>query len=151
MKVSKIMTKGAVSCAPEDSLAVAAGAMFRRDCGMLPVVSGSKVVGAVTDRDIAIAASTRDMSPSQIQVSEVCDRKPVTCSPGDKVEDALARMSKERVRRLPVVGKDGNLEGVISLADILHASKRKKKLRKPVLKAARKISAPCPIVLGEIE
>ena len=145
------MSKGAVFCAPEDSLAVAAGAMFKRDCGMLPVVSGSKVVGAVTDRDIAIAASTRDLPPSQIRVGEISDRKPVTCSPGDKVENALAKMRKQRVRRLPVVDADGALAGLISLADILHASKRKKALRKPVLKAARKICAPCPIVLGEIE
>lgn len=145
------MTKGAVSCAPDDSLAAAAGAMFKRDCGMLPVVSGSKVIGAVTDRDIAIAASTRDLPPSQIRVSEISDRKPVTCSPEDKVEDALAKMSKQRVRRLPVVGADDVLVGVISLADVLHASKRKKSLRKPVLKAAGKICAPCPIVLGEIE
>lgn len=125
--------------------------MFRRDCGMLPVVEGSKVIGVLTDRDIAIAASSRDLAPSKILVSEVSGRKAITCRAGDDVVDALSKMRKQRVRRLPVVDAEGGLEGVLSLADLLRASKKKKSLQKDVLKTIRKICAPCPIVLGEIE
>ncbi len=145
------MTVDVESCSPEDTLAAAAAAMFRRDCGMLPVVSGSKVVGAITDRDIAIASATRDLSPSQITVGEVAKRNPVTCTAGKKAEEVLSVMRKKRVRRLPVVDENDGLAGIVSLADLLHASKNNKSLRKEVLNTARQISAPCPIVLGEMK
>jgi CBS domain-containing protein len=151
MKVKKIMTADVEVCSPMDTLAAAGGAMFRRDCGMLPIVSGSKVVGIVTDRDIAIASATRNLAPADILVGEVSIRKPATCAPDDRAEDALSVMRKHRVRRLPVVDSDGLLVGIVSLADFLHASSRKKSLGKEVLKTARKISAPCPIVLGEMK
>jgi CBS domain-containing protein len=150
MKIKKLMTTDVAVCSPKDTLAAAGAAMFRRDCGMLPVVHESKVVGAITDRDIAIASATRNLSPSEILVGEVSNRKPVTCGEDEKAEEALAAMRKHRVRRIPVIGDDGSLVGIVSLSDFLHASKRQKSLRKEVLKTARKISAPCPIVLGEM-
>lgn len=150
MKVSKIMTKAAGSCGPSDRLPAAAGVMWKHDCGMVPVVDGNEVVGVITDRDIAIAVASRGVPAGDISVGEVATRKPVTCRPDDKVETALSKMRKQRVRRLPVVDGEGGLEGVISIADVLHASKNKKSLRKEVLKTIRSVSEPCPIVLSEM-
>lgn len=150
MRVSKIMTKAPGFCGPSDKLPAAAGVMWKHDCGMVPVVDGNKVVGVITDRDIAIAVASRGLPAGEISVGEVATRKPVTCSPDDKVETALSKMRKQRVRRLPVVDGVGALEGVISIADVLHVSKSKKSLRKEVLKTIRVVSEPCPIVLSEM-
>lgn len=149
MRVLKVMTKGAGTCGPGDTLAVAASVMWKHDCGMVPVVEDSKVVGVITDRDIAIALGSRPLTAAEVKVSDVASRKPVTCHAEDKVETAIRKMKNSRVRRLPVVGPEGELTGVISVADLLHAAGKKKKLRKAVLSALRDISAPCPIVLSE--
>lgn len=150
MKVSKIMTKSAGFCSPSDRLPAAASVMWKHDCGMVPVVEGNLVVGVITDRDIAIAVASRGVPAGEISVGDVATRKPVTCRPDDKVETALSKMRKQRVRRLPVTDGEGRLEGVISIADVLHASKNKKSLRKEVLKTIRSVSEPCPIVLSEM-
>lgn len=144
------MTRSPGACSPEDPLALAAETMRRFDCGMVPVVDSGKVVGTITDRDIALAALRRDLPPSAIPVSDAASGDPSVCSPADKLEKALSKMEKRRVRRLPVVDEDGVLQGIISLADIVAVSKKEKKLRKNVLSALRKISAPQPIVLSEI-
>ena len=149
MRVLKVMTKSAGACAPSDTLATAASVMWKHDCGFVPVVADSKVVGVITDRDIAIALGSRARTAAEILVGDVATRKPVTCFAEDKVESAIAKMKNHRVRRLPVVDAEGSLLGVLSVADLLHASGKKKSLRKKVFSALRDISAPCPIVLSE--
>ncbi len=144
------MTRNPGSCGPEETLPAAASIMWKRDCGMVPVVAGDEVVGVITDRDIAMAVATRGLPAGEINVGEVATRKPVVCRPEDKVNDVLAKMRKQRVRRLPVVDADGALAGVLSIADVLHASKSKKSLRKEALNTIRSISEPCPIVLNEM-
>lgn len=150
MKVSKIMTRSPGVCSSGDTLALAAETMRRLDCGMVPVVEGGEVVGTITDRDIALAALKRGLPLAAVTVSDAASAEPVVCSPADKLEKALLKMKKRRVRRLPVVDDDGVLQGVISLADIIAVSKKEKKLRKKALSALRKISEPKPIVLTEI-
>ncbi|QQS39850.1 MAG: CBS domain-containing protein [Acidobacteriota bacterium] len=150
MKISKIMTRSPGTCSPGDTLAAAAETMRRFDCGMVPVVEGTRVIGTVTDRDIALAALRSGAALDTIPVSDAASKDPAVCSPSDKVEKAISKMKKRRVRRLPVVDHDGVLVGVISIADIAAASKKNKKLRKKLLSALREISAPRPIVLTEI-
>lgn len=151
MKISKLMTKDAACCDPADALPAAAALMWKRDCGMIPVVKDSRVVGVITDRDIAIAVTTRPDSAGDIRVSDVSHRRPITCSPDENVESALKKMGKNRVRRLPVVDEDGILKGVLSISDVLDAARKKRSLAKKTLKAMRKISSPCPIVLSEMK
>ncbi|REJ75742.1 MAG: CBS domain-containing protein [Acidobacteria bacterium] len=124
--------------------------MWRYDCGFVPVVEDEMVAGVITDRDIAIAAGGRHLPASQIRVSEVSTREAVTCLASDEVEKALKKMKKHRIRRLAVVDRDGALEGVVSIADVLFASRNKKKLRKKVLSTLRAVSEPQPIVLSEV-
>lgn len=152
MKVSKLMTSPAGHCSPEDSFADAATLMKGFDCGMIPVVEDGLLVGTVTDRDIALAAASISAPASEIPVSAAASADPVTCRPSEKAEKAVSKMKKKKVRRLPVVDEDGRLVGVISIADILLASKKKKQkdLRKKALSALRSISEPSPIVLTEI-
>ncbi len=119
MKVKDICTRTVKTCAPGSTLADAGWAMWEGDCGILPILDETgKVVGVITDRDIAIATATKFRPAAQIAVREAATLKAHTCKPGDEVRDALRTMRQERVRRLPVVDVEGSLRGLLSLNDI---------------------------------
>lgn len=120
MKVKDVMTAGAKACLPEASLAAAASLMWENDCGALPVVSvEDKVVGMITDRDICFGATTKNRPASEIAVAEVIAGQVFACTPEDDIREALKTMRRERVRRLPVVGADGRLRGIVSMNDVV--------------------------------
>jgi CBS domain-containing protein len=120
MLVRDFMNREVETCEPGDDLAKAAMIMWRKDCGIVPVVEDARqVLGVVTDRDICMAAATRHRAPDQMVVAEVMARRPCAVRPDDDIETALDHMRSERVRRLPVVGQDGRLEGILSIADVL--------------------------------
>ncbi len=123
MKVSDIMVRTAVSCPAEANLGQAVELMWNRNCGILPVVNeGGKVTGVVTDRDICVALGTRNRLPGQITVREVAGPELHFCRSEDDVRSALEKMAATKVRRLPVINNAGNLEGILSMDDIvLHA------------------------------
>jgi CBS domain-containing protein len=125
MRVQDVMTANVAFCAPETNLAEAVALMWKADCGALPVVaSDGKVIGLVTDRDIAIAVGTKDRRPSEILVNEVMSTHVYACTTGDDIHIALKTMRKDRVRRLPVMSEEGVLRGIVSMNDIvLHAEK----------------------------
>jgi CBS domain-containing protein len=130
MKVFEIMTIDVGYCRLEDDLSRAAAIMWERDCGVVPIVDPEfRVVGVVTDRDIAIAAASRNLRTSEIAAGEMIFRVVECCSMEDSVGDVIKRMSNLRIRRLPVVGERGELLGIVTLADIV---------RKAGKKAARK-------------
>lgn len=120
MKVKDVMTAGAKACMPETSLAEAASLMWDNDCGALPVLSvDDRVVGMITDRDICFGATTKNLPPSEVSVGEVITGKVFACGPEDDIRDALKTMRRERVRRLPVLGEAGTLEGIVSMNDVV--------------------------------
>ena len=120
MEVRRIMTSNVAACIPETNLATAAGLMWRHDCGAIPVIDGNhKVVGVITDRDICMAVAMNNRSASEIAVGEVISGEVFACSPDDEVSQALATMQRRQVLRLPVVSQDGNLEGILSMNDIV--------------------------------
>ena len=148
MKVKKLMTEEVEFCHSEDDLTKAAGIMWRRDCGVVPVIDNNmRVIGMITDRDIAIAACSRDRKPSEIKIGEVTNGKIISCSANDDIKDALKKMRKNQLKRLPVVSQNGALIGILSITDILLENK---KVKKPVASTLKTISSPRPIVLSEI-
>ena len=152
MKVKKLMKKGVGFCNPQDNLTDAARVMWQKDCGVVPVVDeDKKIVGMITDRDICISVASREQKASEIKVSELVNgKKVISCSPDDKVEDALKKMKRKAIKRLPVVEKKGRLVGILSITDVLLASDKKKSLRKKVLSTLKAIGKPHRIVLKEI-
>lgn len=118
-KVAKIMTTPVRVAKPDDSIAYAAKLMADGDVGSLPVTDGGKVIGMVTDRDIAVRGVAGAIS-SQSELRRVMSEQVITCSPEDSVEDVLERMSNEQIRRLPVCDKEGRLVGIFALADAAH-------------------------------
>jgi CBS domain-containing protein len=126
MRVQDLMTWDPESCTPHHDLAHAAMIMWRRDCGIVPVVEGgtNRLIGVITDRDICIASATRGRPTTSIVVGDVMSRELTTCLPGDELKTALQKMGEAQVRRLPVADTQGNLRGILTLNDLLlHAEK----------------------------
>lgn len=132
MKVREVMTRKAVFCGPESTLEEATFLMRRHNCGFLPVVGdGGNVIGVITDRDMCIALGTRNRKPSDLRVWDVMPHKLFTCMEGDDVHCALKTLRSARIRRLPVIDRDGALVGVLSIDDIVLRA-REHLLRKDV-------------------
>ncbi|MCI0660185.1 MAG: CBS domain-containing protein [Acidobacteria bacterium] len=120
MKVQDIMTSDVKFCRPDTNLAAVATIMWDGDCGVMPVVNDEgKVVGIVTDRDIAIAIATKGRLASEIPVNEVITGNVYSCSLDEDIKSALKNMRHEKVRRLPVVNDDGLLQGILSINDVV--------------------------------
>lgn len=151
MKVEKIMKLDIGCCRPNDDLMKAAEIMRQKDCGVVPVIDEeNKIVGMITDRDVCFAALNNSGKISQISVSDLGGAKIVTCTANDKVEDALKKMRKYQLKRLPVVGKNGELVGILSVSDVLLNARKDKKLKKKIYSTLEAIFQPRPIVLEEV-
>jgi CBS domain-containing protein len=121
VKVDEIMTRNVYTCTPIDSLATAAQIMWENDCGAVPVVDrDGKVVGMITDRDLAMAAHLQNVSLRESRVANAMARDVKTCSPSDTPATVQALMQQHKVRRIPVVDADRRLLGMISLGDLAH-------------------------------
>jgi CBS-domain-containing membrane protein len=123
MRVKDVMTPDAKAIWITQSLADAAREMWENDCGALPIIKdGRKVVGMLTDRDICMAAAARDRKLSKISVEEVMNRPVFAVTPDENIDQALHTMREHKIRRLPVLSAEGELEGIVSMNDIvLHA------------------------------
>ena len=118
MKVSELMAREVQITRPDDSVRDAAQMMARIDAGILPVGEQDRLVGMITDRDIAIRAVGAGRDPSSTRVSEVMTREVKYCYDDDDVADVAENMAQLQVRRLPVVSHEKRLVGIISLGDI---------------------------------
>src|ERR1041385_2228665 len=123
MKVKEVMTPNAKAIWLTESLADAAKLMWENDCGVLPIIKdGSKVIGLITDRDVCMAAAMRDGNPSAISVEEIMTGQVYAVKPEDNIDQALQVMQQHQIRRLPVINPEGELQGILSMNDIvLHA------------------------------
>jgi CBS domain-containing protein len=117
-KVRDAMTSDPKTVEPDSTVRQAAGVMKQADTGIVPVVEGGRLVGTITDRDIAIrvVAEGKDVEPTT--VAEIASRELVTVDPDQDLDEALKLMAKHQVRRLPVVEEDGRLVGILSQADV---------------------------------
>jgi len=124
MKVKDVMTPDAKAIWITESLADAAKEMWENDCGALPIIKdGRKVVGMITDRDICMAAAMRDRNPSAISVEEVMNTTVYAAEAEEDVEQALKTMREHKIRRLPVLNLECELEGIVSMNDIVLKAK----------------------------
>lgn len=127
MKVKEVMTPNAKAIWLTESLMDAAKLMWENDCGVLPIIKdGRKVIGMITDRDICMALAMRDTNPSGVSVEEVMTGLVYPANPEDDVDQALQTMKDHKIRRLPVLNVEGELEGILSMNDVvLHAKPAK--------------------------
>ena len=116
--ISEVMTPNPQSVDPSTTVVEAARLMRDGDVGSLPVVEDGKVVGIVTDRDIAVRAVAEGKDPQGTKVGEIASKDLVTVDPQQDLDEALRLMARHQVRRLPVVEEDGRLVGVVAQADV---------------------------------
>jgi len=158
MKVRELMSDHVETCLPATSLTDAAMAMWRRDCGIMPVVRADdgRLVGVITDRDICIATATRHTAPENVRVGEVMQTDIATCRPDEDIADALDSMRLRQVRRLPAVDANNKIVGLLSLNDIVqHAEPMGTKGRptvpsEEVMLAFKSICAPRGMIEREL-
>jgi CBS domain-containing protein len=121
--IRDLMTKNPCSIDAGKPVADAAKMMRDEDVGLAPIVDGQKLVGTLTDRDIAIRVVAEGKDPQSTIVREVATTRVVTVDPEQDLDEALRLMAQNQVRRLPVVEEDGRLAGVVAQADVArHAS-----------------------------
>jgi CBS domain-containing protein len=120
--IRELMTSDPCSIDSDKSVAHAAKMMRDEDVGLAPIVEGKKLVGTVTDRDIAIRVVAEGKDPDSTMVKEIASTDLVTIDPQQDLEEALRLMAKHQVRRLPVVEEDGRLVGVVAQADVARSA-----------------------------
>jgi len=122
MKVSEVMTSDVQTVTPDQSAREAANFMLRAEAGSIPVTEGNKVIGMITDRDIAVRGVAEGRGPDT-PVRELMTDHIICARQDDDVDDVARRMSEQQVRRLPVLDEDDQLCGIVSLGDLARESR----------------------------
>src|SRR3954471_6229009 len=120
--VRDLMSSNPCSIDADQPVAYAAKMMRDEDVGLAPIVEGDRLVGTVTDRDIAIRVVAEGKDPESTKVMEIASTDLVTVDPQQELDEALRLMAQHQVRRLPVVEEDGRLVGVVAQADVARES-----------------------------
>jgi CBS domain-containing protein len=117
MKVSKCMTRDVQLVQPTQTIRDAARMMMELDAGVLPVAQDDRLVGMITDRDIAVRAVAEGKSPDT-PIRDVMSQEVLYCFDDQELKDIARNMGEMKIRRLPVVNRDKKLVGIISLGDL---------------------------------
>lgn len=117
MKIKECMTRDVRVISPDDTIERAAQIMDQIDAGVLPVGEGDRLIGMITDRDIAIRGIAQGAGPDA-RVRDVMSQEVKYCYDEEETEDVLDNMAEIQVRRLPVVNQDKRLVGIVSIGDL---------------------------------
>lgn len=120
------MTSNPSHLATSSSIVEAARLMKSEDVGSIPVTEGDRLVGIVTDRDIALRVVAEGKDVQTVTVGEIASKELVTVDPQQDLDEALRLMAQHQVRRLPVVEEDGRLVGILAQADVAQQGDDKK-------------------------
>jgi len=121
-KCNEVMTKNPVCCLPTDLVTKVAELMKSEHVGSIPVVDNEqtkKLVGIVTDRDLALKIVADKLDAKSTKVEMVMTRKLVTCHAEDDLQKAVDAMSENQLRRIPIVDNDNKILGIIAQADVM--------------------------------
>jgi CBS domain-containing protein len=117
MKVSEVMTRDVQTVRPDQPVREAASFMLSADAGSIPVIDGDRLIGMITDRDIAVRGIAKGYGPDT-PVRELMTNDIICARDDDDVDDIASKMSEAQVRRLPVIDQDERLCGIVSLGDL---------------------------------
>jgi CBS domain-containing protein len=121
MKISEVMTRDAKLANPDDTIQQAAKLMKDCDCGVLPVAEGDRLVGMITDRDIAVRCIAEGKGPNA-KVRDAMTQEVKYCFEDEDLAHVCQNMSEIQVRRLPVMNRSKRLVGIVALSDLAHRS-----------------------------
>jgi CBS domain-containing protein len=125
-KISDAMTSNPCAIEADKSVQYAAKMMRDEDVGFAPIIENDRMVGALTDRDIAVKVVAEGRDPQSTTVLDVASKALVTVEPGEDLDEALKLMAQHQLRRIPVVEKGTRLVGVVAQADIARETRAKK-------------------------
>lgn len=117
-QVSQIMNRNVRVISPDTSVRQAAQEMKSLDVGALPVCDGERLIGMLTDRDIAVRSVADNKEPQNTKVSDIMSPEVVWCFDDASTEEVAAKMADHQVRRIPVVNRQKKLVGVVAMADL---------------------------------
>jgi CBS domain-containing protein len=117
MKVSEVMTRDVQTVRPDQRVQDAASFMLSADAGSIPVTDGDRLIGMITDRDIAVRGVAKGYGPDT-PVRELMTDDVICARDTDDLEDVASKMSEAQVRRLPVIDENERLCGIVSLGDL---------------------------------
>ena len=117
MKVSEVMTRDVRTVRPDQTAQEAANFMLNEDTGSMPVSDGDRLIGMITDRDIAVRGIAKGYGPDT-PVSELMSADIVCARENDDVEEVATKMSRAQVRRMPILDAGEKLCGIVSLGDL---------------------------------
>jgi len=118
MNVESVMTREVAVVSPTDSVRAAADVLKRLNIGSAPVCNGRSLVGMLTDRDIAVRAVADGRDPVNTPVEQVMTRDVVYCFADQDVEEVADAMAASQVRRMPILNRQHELVGIVSLGDL---------------------------------
>jgi len=117
MRISDVMTRDVATVRPDQTAREAANFMLNSDAGSIPVTEGDRLIGMITDRDIAVRGVAKGHGPDT-PVRDIMTSGIVCAREDDSVEDVASKMSEAQVRRLPVIDDSEKLIGIVSLGDL---------------------------------
>lgn len=117
MKVSEVMTRDVKTVRPDQTAKEAATFMLSEDAGSMPVSDGDRLIGMITDRDIAVRGVAQGYGPDT-PVSEIMTGDVICAREDDDIDDVAGKMSRAQVRRMPIVDQRDRLCGIVSLGDL---------------------------------
>ncbi len=117
MRISEVMTRDVATVSPEQTAQEAASFMLQGDAGSIPVTEGDRLIGMITDRDIAVRGVAKGRGPDT-PVRELMSTGLICARESDDIGDVATRMSEAQVRRLPVIDEQERLCGIVSLGDL---------------------------------
>ncbi len=123
MKINECMTRDVRVISPEDTIERAAQIMGQIDAGVLPVSDGDRLVGMITDRDIAVRGVAEGCGPDA-KVRDIMSQEVLYCFDDEETDEVLENMGEIQVRRMPVVDHDKRLVGIVSIGDLSKRERR---------------------------
>ena len=117
MKVSEVMTRDVQTIRPDQPVQEAASFMLSADAGSIPVTEGDRLIGMITDRDIAVRGVAKGHGPDT-PVRDLMSNDVVCVRLDEDCEEVASKMSEAQVRRLPVIDEQQRLCGIVSLGDL---------------------------------
>jgi CBS domain-containing protein len=117
MKISEVMTREVATVQADQTAQEAANFMAQGDAGSIPVTDGDRLIGMITDRDIAVRGVAKGHGPDTL-VRDLMTSGLICARTDDDIDDVATKMSEAQVRRLPVIDESENLVGIVSLGDL---------------------------------
>lgn len=138
MDIRTVMTKRPIAATRDTLLKDVAKMMLDHDVGEIPIVDDARPVGVVTDRDIVVRLVANGQDPAQVRAEDCMTSPAVTLTVDSDLRECADVMVRERIRRVPIVGDDGRLCGIVALADL----ERRNDARSLKAEVSRQVSQP---------